>query len=222
MTTILAFQQLSDVSVIERVLEGETSLYEVLIRRYNPYLYKIGMSYGFRHEDVEDLMQEAFINAYQSLAKFENRSTFKTWLIKIMLNECFHKSQKQSSFREIAVETFHDKNTPMFSRSSGRDTERVITNRELQSLIEKAILKIPIEYRVVFSLREMNGLSVNETAHTLNITPTNVKVRLNRAKAMLRRELEKMYSPEEIFQFNLVYCDKIVVNVLRRIKNGQP
>src|SRR3954452_13689082 len=111
MTTITTFQQLTDVDVIERVLNGEISLYEVLIRRYNPYLYKIGMSYGYRHEDVQDLMQETFINAYQSLAKFENRASFKTWIIKIMLNECYHKAQKQSSFREIPVEAFLEKNT---------------------------------------------------------------------------------------------------------------
>jgi RNA polymerase sigma factor (sigma-70 family) len=220
MTTITGFQQLSDVDVINRVLNGETSLYEVLIRRYNPYLYKVGMSYGYRHEDVEDLMQDTFINAYQSLAKFENRSTFKTWLIKIMLNECYHKAQKQSSFREIASDAFLDKNTPMFSKNNSTNIEGLIANRELNAVIEKAVLKIPIDYRMVFSLREMSGLSVNETAKTLNITETNVKVRLNRAKAMLRKELEKMYSSEEIFQFNLVYCDKIVEKVMNVIKSS--
>jgi RNA polymerase sigma factor (sigma-70 family) len=219
MTTIAAFQQLTDAEVIDRILKGETSLYEVLIRRYNPYLYKVGMSYGYRHQDVEDLMQDTFINAYQSLSRFENRSAFKTWLIKIMLHECYHKAQKQSSFREVATEAFLDKNTPMFSKNNA-GVDSAITNRELQSVIEKAILKIPIDYRMVFSLREMNGLSVNETAKTLNITETNVKVRLNRAKAMLRKELEKMYSPEEIFQFNLIYCDKIVLKVMSVINKG--
>ncbi|GEO12252.1 sigma-70 family RNA polymerase sigma factor [Segetibacter aerophilus] len=217
MATITALQQFTDVDVIERVVRGEISLYEVLIRRYNPYLYKVGRSYGFRHEDVEDLMQETFINAYQNLAKFENKAAFKTWLIRIMLNQCYHKAQKQSSFREIAAEIFIDKNIPMFSKSHSSDVETTIANRELRSLIEKAIIKMPVDYRMVFSLREVNGLSVHETAHTLNITESNVKVRLNRAKAMLRKELEKMYSPEEIFQFNLIYCDKIVSNVLLRI-----
>jgi RNA polymerase sigma factor (sigma-70 family) len=217
MTTITTFQQLTDVDVIERVLNGEISLYEVLIRRYNPYLYKIGMSYGYRHEDVQDLMQETFLNAYQSLAKFENRASFKTWIIKIMLNECYHKAQKQSSFREIPVEAFLEKNTPMFSKKYSSNVDDEISNRELKSVIEKSILKIPINYRMVFSLREMNGLSVSETAKTLNISETNVKVRLNRAKAMLRKELEKMYMPGQLFPFNLIYCDAIVEQVLTRI-----
>jgi RNA polymerase sigma-70 factor (ECF subfamily) len=220
MTTIAAFQQLTDADVIDRVLAGETSLYEVLIRRYNPYVYKVGMSYGYRHEDVEDLMQETFIKAYQALAKFEGRASFKTWLIKIMLNECYHRAQKQSSFKEIPTEAFVDKNTPMFSKNNVTDIESTIANRELRSVIEKAILKIPVDYRMVFSLREINGFNVSETARALNITETNVKVRLNRAKAMLRRELEKMYSAEEIFQFNLIYCDRIVERVFDRISKA--
>ncbi|MGN6618079.1 MAG: sigma-70 family RNA polymerase sigma factor [Ilyomonas sp.] len=217
MQILSAYTQLSDEEIIDRVLSGEKSLYEVLIRRYNPYLYRTGMSYGFYHEDVEDLMQETFINAYRSLSKFQNRSSFKTWLIKIMLHECYHKAQKQKSSREITFETFVDKITSMFSGNHSSNTERTIANRELNSVIERAIMKIAFDYRMVFLLREINGLSVQETAKTLNISETNVKVRLNRAKAMLRKEIEKMYTPDEIFQFNLIYCDKIVDNVMKRI-----
>lgn len=217
MQILSAYTQLSDEEIIDRVLTGEKSLYEVLIRRYNPYLYRTGMSYGFYHEDVEDLMQETFINAYRSLSKFQNRSSFKTWLIKIMLHECYHKAQKQKTSREITFETFVDKITSMFSGNHSSNTERTIANRELNSVIERAIMKIAFDYRMVFLLREINGLSVQETAKTLNISETNVKVRLNRAKAMLRKEIEKMYTPDEIFQFNLIYCDKIVDNVMKRI-----
>lgn len=84
-------------------------------------------------------------------------------------------------------------------------------------IIEKAIKQIPLDYRLVFSFREINGFNVSETAKALNITETNVKVRLNRAKAMLRKEVAKMNSPEDIFQFNLIYCDRIVNNVMTRI-----
>ena len=134
-----------------------------------------------------------------------------------MLHECYHKAQKQKSSREITFETFVDKITSMFSGNHSSNTERTIANRELNSVIERAIMKIAFDYRMVFLLREINGLSVQETAKTLNISETNVKVRLNRAKAMLRKEIEKMYTPDEIFQFNLIYCDKIVDNVMKRI-----
>ncbi len=77
--------------------------------------------------------------------------------------------------------------------------------------------RVPVEYRMVFSLREISGLSVAETAEAIGISESNVKVRLNRAKAMLRKEVEKTYSAEEIYEFNLIYCDKIVNRVMKEI-----
>ncbi len=212
------YQQLSEQELINRVINGNIAVFEVLIRRYNPYLYKVGRSYGFNHQDVEDLMQETFINAYQNLGKLENTMYFKTWLIRIMLNECYRKKQKAASRKEVVNGTFlHKKIIPMFAGNDSNDTEKNVGNRELNSVIENAIQRIPVDYRLVFTLREMNGMSVNETAKVLEITETNVKVRLNRAKGLLRKEVEKMYSPEEIYSFNLVYCDKIVAKVMERI-----
>ncbi|MCW3107350.1 MAG: hypothetical protein JWQ09_1856 [Segetibacter sp.] len=212
------YQQLPEIELIERVINGDLAVFEVLIRRYNSYLYKIGRSYGYNHQDVEDLMQETFIHAYENLDKLENRSYFKTWLIRIMLNECYRKSHKASSRKEVVADAFlYEKSIPMFSDNSNSDTEKNVGNRELNRVIENAIKQIPIDYRLVFSLRELNGMSVVETAKALHITETNVKVRLNRAKAMLRKEVEKMYTPEEIFQFNLIYCNKIVAKVMERI-----
>lgn len=218
MTNVKILQQLTDNDIIDRVVDNEIPLFEVLIRRYNPYLYKIGRSYGYNHEDVEDLMQETFINAYQHLKGFNKHSSFKTWLVRIMLNNCYSKKQKASSRNELTTQNFFDEKTiPMFSEMSSNETEKVVGNRELSMVIEKAIKKIPFDYRLVFTLREINGFSIAETANTLNITETNVKVRLNRAEAMLRKEVAKMYLPGEIFQFNLIYCDKIVNNVMSRI-----
>ncbi|MEJ7678524.1 MAG: sigma-70 family RNA polymerase sigma factor [Segetibacter sp.] len=178
----------------------------------------MGRLYGYNHQDVEDLMQETFINAYQNLTAFNNRSSFKTWLVRIMLNNCYSKRQKASARNEVVTENlWHEKTTPMFSEISNNDTERTVGNRELTTVIEKAIKQIPLDYRMVFSLREMSGFSVAETAKALNITETNVKVRLNRAKAMLKKEVAKMYSPEDIFQFNLIYCDKITAAVMEKI-----
>jgi RNA polymerase sigma factor (sigma-70 family) len=217
MATLTLLNQLTDTDVVERVLSNEVALYEILVRRYNPYLYKIGRSYGYNHHDVEDLMQDSFVSAYENLAKLENRSFFKTWLTRIMMNECYRKQNKASYRKEIFLETTAtDKTIPMFS-SNKSNPEQTTGNRELHTVIENAINNIPLDYRMVFCLREMNGMSVIETSKALQLTETNVKVRLNRAKGMLRKEVEKMYTPDEIFQFNLVYCDKIVENVMRRI-----
>ncbi len=211
------FTQYSDVELIQKIVEGEIKLYEIVVRRYNPYLYKIGRSYNYNHEDTQDLMQDTYIDVFINLSKFEHRSTFKTWIIKIMLNNCFRKQQKWHSKNIITTE-INEKSTPMFSNKQSTDTYKAVINRELNSVIENALLQIPIDYRMVFSLREVNGLNVAETADTLDISEGNVKVRLNRAKSMLRKEVEKSYSAEEIFEFNLIYCDAMVNNVMNKIK----
>jgi RNA polymerase sigma-70 factor (ECF subfamily) len=210
-------EQYSDIEIIQKILEGEFALFEILIRRNNSFLYKTGRSYTFNHQDTQDLMQDTFIDAYTSLSRFENRSSFKTWIIKIMLNNCYKKRQKFSFKNEIANE-INDKSTPMFSSKHHTDTDKIVMNRELSIVIEDALNQVPEEYRLVFSLREMNGLNVKETAEALNISEANVKVRLNRAKSMLRKEVEKSYKAEDIFEFNLVYCDSMVNSVMKKIK----
>jgi RNA polymerase sigma factor (sigma-70 family) len=211
------FEQYSDVEIIEKILKGEFALFEILIRRNNPFLYKAGRSYNYNHEDTQDLMQDTFINAYSNLSKFENRSSFKTWIIKIMLNNCYQKKQLFSFKNEMAKE-IDDKSIPMFSNQQNNDANKTVLNRELNFIIENALHEVPEDYRMVFSLREVNGLSVKETAEVLNISEVNVKVRLNRAKTMLEKEIRKAYRAEEIFEFNLIYCDAIVTNVMNKIK----
>ena len=85
--------QYSDTDIIQKIAEGQTKLYELLIRRYNPYMYKIGRLQHYSHEDTQDLMQDTYVDAFMNISKFEGRSSFKTWLIKIMLNNCFRKRQ---------------------------------------------------------------------------------------------------------------------------------
>ncbi|MEO9258139.1 MAG: sigma-70 family RNA polymerase sigma factor [Crocinitomicaceae bacterium] len=207
----------NEINLIHKILGGEIDLFELLIRRYNPTLYKTGRSYRYNHEDTQDLMQETFINAYMNLDKFENRSTFKTWVTKIMLNNCYQKQRKFAYKNEIAME-LNDKSTPLFTDNTNTDTNKVNYQREMGSVIENALQNVSEDYRMVFSLREINGFNVAETADILNISESNVKVRLNRTKALLRKEIEKSYSYEEIFEFNLIYCDAIVHNVMSHIR----
>lgn len=160
-------------------------------------------------------MQDTYIDAYKSLGQFQGRSDFKTWLIRIMLNNCYRKSLKRSHSSEVA-QIINEQSTPMFANQE-HDTEKVIQGLELRHVIEQALLSIPLDYRIVFSLREIGGLNVAETAEVLNLTESNVKVRLNRAKTMLRTEIESTYTKHELFEFNLIYCDRIVENVMARL-----
>ncbi|MEO8852440.1 MAG: sigma-70 family RNA polymerase sigma factor [Ginsengibacter sp.] len=210
------FEKYSDLEIIQRINAGDIKLFEILIRRYDPFLYRIGRTYRYNHEDTEDLMQDAYINAYCNLKKFENRSSFKTWLTRIILNVCYQKQHKLSFKNEIISDNVqNEKSSILFSHST--DNEKIAMNKELGHVLENAIHEIPEDYRIVFTLRELNGLSVAETAEAMDITESNVKVRLNRAKGMLQKEIKKMYSPQEIFEFNLIYCDTMVNRVMAKI-----
>lgn len=208
-------KQLSDVEVIERVLAGECSLYELIVRRYNPYLYKLGRSYNYNHEDTEDLMQEVYVDVFKALHSFKGKANFKTWISRIMLNNCFKKKEK-SSFKNEITKDMNENFEPLFHHSSD-ETASVVHNRELGHIIEDTLKTLQEEYRMVFALREINGMDIRETAEALNISESNVKARLSRAKEMLREKLEKSYSSAELYEYHAVFCDPMTANVMKLI-----
>ncbi len=210
-------EKLTEAEIIQRVVAGEKALYEIIVRRFNPYLYKVGRSYSYSHQDTQDLMQDTFIDAYRGLSHFEGRANFKTWIIRIMMNNCYRKKRK-SDFKYEIMQDINDHSAPMFVHARN-DTNNIVQTHELGRVIENALGEMPPDYRMVFSLREINGLNVAETAEVLDISTANVKVRLTRAKALLRREIERIYSASELFEFNLIFCDAMVENVMKEI-NG--
>jgi len=214
------YQQLSDPDLLEEILLGNKELFEILIRRYNASLYKTARGYGYDHQDAEDLMQETYISVYKNLSRFRNDSSFKTWIIKIMLSFCYHKSKKNKYRKERSAELHATHNyANMFPSKNQNATAMSVTNKELGQVIGETLNKLPENYRLTFTLRELSGLNVHETAEVMNTTEANVKVRMNRARLMLRKEIEKIYSAEEIYEFNLVYCDRIVSIVMDKINS---
>ena len=208
----------TDEFIIEKILNGELPWLEILIRRYNPVLYRIARGYGFNHQDAEDLMQDVHVIAYTKLATFEGRASYKTWISRIMIHKCLYKLKYGYYKNEFPSDQIHTiNNQPMNVKANENQTEQVVSNRELTAVLEKSIQNIPCIYRTVFILREVEGFSVAETAELLDITPTNVKARLNRSKALLQKEIEQFYSRSEVYSFNLVYCDRIVSKVFEKI-----
>lgn len=215
------YKEMPDDLLIEQILAGNKALFEIIIRRYDRYLYKIGRSYRYSHEDTEDLMQEAFVNAYLHLQKFEHRASFKTWVSRIMLNGCYQLNQKKHRQAGWELQEHpEDHPIPLFAAGNKMDTNYTVMNRELNHILESALIRIPLSYLEVFVLREANGHSVAETAELLRISEPNVKVRLLRAKAMLRSEIAKAYQPEDLFEFNLIYCDALVHRIMITIQTG--
>ncbi|WP_188932555.1 sigma-70 family RNA polymerase sigma factor [Puia dinghuensis] len=197
--------QAPDEQLIKQIAAGEKELFEIIIRRYNQRLYRVGMSVLGDDQEVEEAMQVAYISAYEHLQQFEYRSAFGTWLTRIMLNQCYKARRDHTRILPVSQdsENFINMKTP----------ENVMASKELSQALENAIAQLPEKYRLVFVLREIEDLSVRETAEIAGIQQSNVKVRLNRAKSMLRESLNS-YMKESIYQFHLSRCDKMVSFVM--------
>ena len=201
-------QPLSDHELITRILEGEKRLFEVLLRKYNQRLYRIGMSLLGSEAEAEDAMQTAYINAYEHLAQFAHRAAFGTWLTRIMLNQCYAQLRKDRRHTEELQETdnFINMKTPA----------NELANKELSQVLEHAIAQLPEKYRLVFVMREIEDMSVRDTSAALSIEEGNVKVRLNRARTLLRENLSH-YMKDQAYSFHLTRCDRIVAHVMQRL-----
>jgi RNA polymerase sigma-70 factor (ECF subfamily) len=209
--------ELSDADLIARVLHGETALYGIIVKRYNARLYRAGMSILDNEDDVQDAMQQAYLNAYENLEKFLFKSTFSTWLTRIMINQSLQmRSKRQRSLALNSEIMDHTQHPGQASESSQVDSQKM--NAHLRDALEGAIRQLPEKYRTVFMLREIEKMNVAETSACLNISVINVKVRLNRAKSRLKDTLLSNYNREELFHFHLKYCDKMVERVLSKIQ----
>jgi len=209
---------LSEAAVIQKILDGETAFFEIIIRRHNAALYKVARCYGFNHQDAEDLMQETYLTAYAQLHTFEHRAQLKTWLTKILIHKCLYKLNHGAYRREQpAAGAFTENAEPMLPVAQKLDAETTVLRREFSNVLEHALQQLPLAYKTVFVLRAVEGFSVAETAHLLSLSAVNVKVRYLRAKALLQQKLEQYYTTADVFEFNLVYCDKIVAAVLAQL-----
>jgi len=202
--------------IIKKILAGHTVWFELLIRRYNSTLYKIARGYGFNHQDSEDLIQDAHFTAYKQLKKLKHPDSYKTWISKILINNCIYKLT-HGYFKYESPKTINEKDSLIHQKEKKGNTEDVIANRELSLIIENCLQSIPIIYKSVFILREIEGFNVAETSEILGISHTNVKVRLSRAKQLLKKEIEKYYSLKDLFDFKDIYCDEIVNKVFGNI-----
>ncbi len=216
-----ASTNISDAQVIERVMNGDKGAYELVMRKYNPRLFRIVRTYLKDEDDIEDIIQESYIKAYEQLPRFEKRSSFSTWLIRIAINEALSRIRQRKRFASMADDDPEDTGPvrKLPAQLTNKDTPmEKLMNTELKEILEKAVEGLPEKYRAVFVMREIEDMSIAETSASLAISKTNVKVRLNRAKEMLRDSISESYHDADVFHFNLVRCDRIVDNVLRRIE----
>lgn len=206
----------TDEQVIDRVLAGETALYEIIMRRYNQRLYRVVRAILRDDNEAEDVIQDAYVRAYQSLAQFESRSSFSTWLVRIAVHEALSRLRRRNRF---AVFEEEEETGELHAASSGPDPEEALSQSELRRVLEDSILQLPARYRTVVMLRDIEEMSTAETAAALGISEQNVKVRLHRAHALARKMLLNRVGAcaNAAFPFMNSRCDRVVASVFARL-----
>jgi RNA polymerase sigma-70 factor (ECF subfamily) len=215
-TAPLAFgTDLSDEEVVTRIRTGDTSLFELLMRRHNQRVYRAVRSILRDEAEVEDVMQEAYVQAFAHLEQFLGHARFSTWLIRIAVNEALRRA---SGRRFTDLDDVVDR-----IESSDAGPEKRAFQSELRQILETSIDRVPEHFRTVFVLREVEGLSTAETAACLSIPEETVKTRLHRARQQLRPQIDQALgvSAKEAFTFGFERCDRLVTAVLRRLTDAR-
>ena len=215
----LASHEISDEDVVRRVVAGERELFELLLRRYNQRVYRAVRAILRNPDDVEDVMQQAYINAYRHLHQFEGRAGFATWMTKIAMREAFARNRKQGAHLQVVPDT-HGENTMSEFPDLGPDPEERAVATDLMQHVEAEVAALPEAYRSVLLLREVEGLSTDETAECLEVSADVVKTRLHRARTMLRENLYRRAGAgmQTIFTFGASRCDRVVARTMEEIR----
>ena len=211
----------SDEDIVRRVLAGDSALFELLMRRHNERLYRAARAITRDDREAEDVIQQAYVNAFVNLRQFKGEAQFATWLTRITVNEALARVKQRGKY-----EAFDDQaNVEAFaSRTSASDPERQAFTGELRELLEWAIDILPDGAREVFVLRDVEGLSTAETAAALDVSEDVVKTRLSRARAALRRSLLERTgaTAPDAFRFPRPRCDRVVAGFFAQIADQHP
>lgn len=217
-------EPLSDEEVVTRVLAGETGMFEIVMRRHNQRLYRVARSILRNDGEAEDVMQDAYVRAYEHLEQFAGRAKFSTWLTRIAVHEALARQHRNNRYEELDPMSEREGDPMDRFASLTPNPEQQASNSEIRRLLEEAVEKLPDSYRTVFMLRDVEDMNTSEAAYALDITEENVKVRLHRARALLRKNLYARAGMEakEAFNFHAVRCDRVVENVFERIRKQVP
>ena len=205
-----AFAAEPDDALITRICAGETACFEVLMRRHNERIYRTVRAVLGDDADVEDVMQQAYVSAYQHLDRFEGRARFSTWMTRIAINEAYARLRKRHRTEPAPWEGEHAMADE--PEAAGPTPEQIAARQEMQALLERAVDTLSVPNRTVFVLRSVEGLSTAETADCLKISEEAVKTRLHRANEALRLWLAAQVGDavQDAFRFYRPRCDAVV------------
>jgi RNA polymerase sigma-70 factor (ECF subfamily) len=189
-------EQHPDIALVERARGGDVSAYDELVRKYDRQVFRIAQHITQNREDAEDVMQDAFLKAYEKLDQFQGNSKFYTWLVRIAVNESLMRLRKRRTGRMVSIDEDIDTDEGTVPRDLADwapDPEQNYTQAELRRILEKTIKGLPPGFKVVFELRDVQGLSTEDTAEALGLSVPAVKSRLLRARLQLRERLSRYF-----------------------------
>jgi RNA polymerase sigma factor (sigma-70 family) len=202
-----------DLVAVDEVVRGNREMFEVLVRRHNQQLFRVGMACLRRRDLVEDAMQNAYLKAFINLSRFRRDSAFATWLTRIMINECRMILRKQRSSREDGSDQDYSNVPDSDTAPAGHN----LSLNEMKILLEQAIGQLPANYRKVYMLREVQQLTTRETAACLELSTESVKVTLHRAREQLKTRLLRSAAGPELFQFHAPLCNPLTARVMAAV-----
>jgi RNA polymerase sigma-70 factor (ECF subfamily) len=180
-------------------------------------LYRVVRSYLKDEDEVRDAMQNTYLNAFDKLYQFHGDAAFSTWLIRIGINEALLRLKQMKKHREVSFTPMGPDEEKAAQIPDRNNPEKIIIRGEAQALLETAIDNLPEKYRIVYVLKEVEGLPSSEVMDALGLSDANVKVRLHRAKALLKESLYKLSVTSGIFEFGNSRCDALVSDVMKAI-----
>jgi RNA polymerase sigma-70 factor (ECF subfamily) len=185
-----------ELKLVRAAKDGDVSAFEQLVKRYDRNVFRIANHITHSREDAEDVVQEAFLKAYSNLEKFQEQSKFYTWLVRIAVNEALMKLRKRRPERFVSLDEdvkTEDDSLPREVADWSPNPEQLYNQEELRDILSRTIQGLPPTFRTVFVLRDVEGLSTEETADALELSVPAVKSRLLRARLQLRERLNRYF-----------------------------
>jgi RNA polymerase sigma-70 factor (ECF subfamily) len=215
---------LTDGVLVARVRAGDLAAFELIMRRHNQRLYRLARGILRNGPEAEDVVQETYVRSFEKLADFMGPEGFAAWLGKIVVNEALGRLRKQGKLISLEYhidrpQWKHDSRQAEAMRSLQPDPERLASSGELRRMIEKAIDQLPEDFRAVFVLRAVEGMSIGDTADYLSIREETVKTRFHRARKQIQEALGAQFDAlmPSAFSFAGERCDRMVAAVLARV-----
>jgi RNA polymerase sigma-70 factor (ECF subfamily) len=211
-----------DAELVRRALARDDAAFRIIMERHNRRLYRIARGILRNDTEAEDVVQEAYVNAFAHLDGFRGDSSLATWLSRITMNEALGRLRRKRL--AVDLDTFEAQRTEaqiiQFPQTvTSDDPERTMAQREILQLVERATDNLPEIFRIVFITRVIEGMSVEETADLLGLQPETVKTRLHRARRLVREQLDKQIGPVlmDAFPFAGRRCERMTNAVMQRL-----